>query len=190
MKIVDAYCAGARDITVVGRYGARDKGRIGKGNRKRMPHTKRRKCARGPGGGGGNTRHSCARGERLFDFNSGSAEKRGLSEEIFSTVAFPAAVVVPLFPHFLPSSSLPRPRQHLPRGCARGNRSVEQGSPPALDFIPLVPSLSFSSHILPYRPFISVGSYMPRNIYRFPIIRAEALLPPPRRGPPRGARGS
>jgi len=49
MKIVGAYCIGARDIIVVD--AARETKGVGEENRKHMPHTKRRKCELGEEGG-------------------------------------------------------------------------------------------------------------------------------------------
>lgn len=116
MKIVGAYCVGARDITVVDAPREKQRVRIGKGNRKCMPHTKRRKGEMRDGG----TFLRARRNDRSILIPT--MRRNEASEEIHSPIALPPFPFPFPFPHFLSSSSLPRSRLPSPRKCARGNR--------------------------------------------------------------------
>jgi len=74
----------------------------------------------------------------------------------------------------LTSASFIRMRRRFPRRCAHGNRGVEQDSS-GTRFYSFSLSLSLSHSLL---SLFYIGSYMPRNIYRFPIILHVLLSPP------------
>lgn len=73
----------------------------------------------------------------------------------------------------LTSASFIRMRRRFPRRCAHGNRGVEQDSS-GTRFYPFFLSLSLSHSLL---FLFYIGSYMPRNIYRFPIILQSSFHP-------------
>lgn len=166
MKIIGAYCADARDIT-----GARNKGCAQK--RKHAAYKEREKGNARRGG----TRGILTRGTNDRPILIPAIQRNEASEEIHFS---PAPLIIPFSVSYL---RLPYSRERFPWKCARGDRSVEQGST-GTRLPPLFPLFLF---LLSYRTFISAGSYMPRNIYRFPIIRTEALPPPPE--PARGRAG-